>query len=139
MIEPDCSNIHTLPVLHLTLGGIDIELPPHAYVIKASMLGLRVPLDPVGVWDFIWNGPQTTIVDQCTVAFMNIDKSSQFGPVWILGMPFMRYYYTVFERSSPPKIHVAHASPQCQVPFHGPHVLANTSGIPGSTSQLLTG
>jgi len=128
MIKPDCSNIDSLPVLHMTVGGVNIELPPRAYVIKASMLGLRVPLDPVGVWDFIWNGPDTTIVDQCTVAFMTIEKESQFGPVWILGMPFMRYYYTVFERSTK-QIHVAKAGPYCEVPYNGPHVLVNTSGI----------
>jgi len=135
MIKPDCSNIDSLPVIHLTLGGVPIELPPRAYVIKASMLGLRIPLDPVGVWDFIWNGPTTTVVDQCTVAFMTIDKGSQFGPVWILGMPFMRYYYTVFERSTK-KIHVAKTSPHCEVPYHGPHVLLNTTGIPGVTSHI---
>jgi len=137
MIKPDCSNIDSLPVLHLTVGGVPIELPPRAYVIKASMLGLRIPLDPVGVWDFIWNGPTTTVGDQCTVAFMTIEKQSQFGPVWILGMPFMRYYYTVFERSTK-KIHVAKASPYCQVPYNGPHVFANTSGIKGAHSLMNT-
>jgi len=132
MVKPDCSNVDSLPVLYLTVGGVQIELPPRAYVIKASMLGLRIPLDPVGVWDFIWNGPQTTIVDQCTVAFMTIEKDSQFGPVWILGMPFMRYYYTVFERSTK-QIHVAKAGPYCQVPYSGPHVLVNTTGLQGAT------
>jgi hypothetical protein len=31
-------------------------------------------------------------------AFMPIDKTSQFGPVFILGMPFLRYYKTTFVR-----------------------------------------
>jgi len=135
MIKPDCSNIDSLPVLHLNVGGVPIELPPRAYVIKASMLGLRIPLDPAGTWDFIWNGPTTTIVEQCTVAFMTIDKGSQFGPVWILGMPFMRYYYTVFERSTK-KIHVSKTSPYCEVPYNGPHVLLNTSGVQGVSSHV---
>jgi len=135
MIKPDCSNVDSWPIFHLTVGGVPIELPPRAYVIKASMLGLRIPLDPKGVWDFIWNGPATTIVDQCTVAFMTIEKNSQFGPVWILGMPFMRYYYTVFERSTK-KIHVAKTGPYCQVPYNGPHVLANTTGMQGVGSHV---
>eukprot|EP00427_Karlodinium_veneficum_P022085 CAMPEP_0169105490 /NCGR_PEP_ID=MMETSP1015-20121227/23824_1 /TAXON_ID=342587 /ORGANISM="Karlodinium micrum, Strain CCMP2283" /LENGTH=450 /DNA_ID=CAMNT_0009166853 /DNA_START=70 /DNA_END=1419 /DNA_ORIENTATION=+ len=135
MVAADCSNIDSLPVLQLTLGGVSIELPPRAYVIKASLLGLRIPLDPVGVWDFIWNGPTTTVVDQCTVAFMTIEKSSQFGPVWILGMPFMRYYYTVFQRSSK-QIHVARASPSCQVPYGGPHVFTNISAVKGVGSHV---
>lgn len=122
----------------MTVGGVNIELPPRAYVIKASMLGLRIPLDPVGVWDFIWNGPETTVVDQCTVAFMTIEKESQFGPVWILGMPFMRYYYTVFERSTK-KIHVAKTGPYCEVPYYGAHVLANTSGVKGAGSHVALG
>jgi hypothetical protein len=130
MVKPDCSNVDSLPVLYLTLGGVQIELPPRAYVIKASMLGLRIPMDPTGVWDFIWNGPKTAVVDQCTVAFMTMDKQSQFGPVWILGMPFMRYYYTIFERSTK-QIHVAKTGPYCQVPYAGPHVFANTSNAQG--------
>jgi hypothetical protein len=135
MIKADCSNIDSLPILHLTVGGVPIELPPRAYVIKASMLGLRIPLDPAGVWDFVWNGPDVTSVDQCTVAFMTIEKDTQFGPAWILGMPFMRYYYTIFERSTK-KIHVARASPYCQVPYNGPHVLVNTSKMEGVGSHV---
>jgi hypothetical protein len=135
MVKSDCSNIDALPVLHLTLGGVNIELPPRAYVIKASLLGLRIPLDPVGVWDFIVNGPTTTVVDQCTVAFMTIEKDSQFGPVWILGMPFMRYYYSIFHRSSK-QIYVAKASPTCQVPYGGPHVFANISNISDAKGTL---
>jgi hypothetical protein len=135
MIKSDCSNIDSLPVIHLTLGGVHLELPPRAYVIKASLLGLRIPLDPVGAWDFIWNGPTTTVVDQCTVAFMTIEKDSQFGPVWILGMPFMRYYYSIFQRSTK-QIHVARASPYCQVPYGGPHVFTNISDAKGVGSHV---
>lgn len=134
LIKPDCSNIDQLPVISMTLGGVAIELPPRAYVIKASMLGLRVPLDGAGIWDFVWNGPKTTVVDQCTVAFMTIEKDSQFGPVWIIGMPFLRYYYSVFERSTK-KIHIAKTGPYCQVPYTGPHVLANTTGMQAASSH----
>jgi len=125
MVNPDCSNIGSLPVLHFTVGGHTIHLPPQAYVMKASLLGLKIPVDPLGVWDFVWNGPKIGIVDQCTTAFMNIDKATQFGPLWILGMPFMRYYYTIFDRRSPPKIHVAPAGPDCKLPLVDAPIFAN--------------
>ena len=48
---------------------------------------------------------------------MAIDMTSKkFGDVWILGMPFLRYYYTSFNRKGPndkPIMHMANAGPQC--------------------------
>lgn len=127
LVNPDCSNIGSLPVLRFTVGGMNIELPPQAYVMKASLLGLKIPLDPLGVWDFVMNGPKIGVVDQCTTAFMNIDKATQFGPLWILGMPFMRYYYTIFDRRSPPKIHAAPAGPDCEMPHVDAPIFANVT------------
>merc|ERR1719163_1353226 len=36
----------------------------------------------------------------CMSAFMELDLNSQYGPVFILGMPIMRQYFTVFNRES---------------------------------------
>merc|ERR1719272_2044008 len=52
--------------------------------------------------------------ETCQLAVMEIDKQSQVGPVFILGMPFLRYYYTVFDKATM-KIHVAAATSSCQV------------------------
>mmetsp|Transcript_56418 Transcript_56418/g.114952 ORF Transcript_56418/g.114952 Transcript_56418/m.114952 type:complete len:312 (+) Transcript_56418:2-937(+) len=102
MVSRDCSNLESLPVLHLKLDGMDIQLPPRAYVVKSKtnttvlqkLLSRSIP------------------AQQCAAAFMVVDKSSEYGPVWILGMPFLRYYYTVFDRTSK-EIHIAQATPTC--------------------------
>ena len=41
----------------------------------------------------------------CIPGFMAIDMTSEkFGDVWILGMPFLRYYFTTFDRSGDTKM-----------------------------------
>merc|ERR1719263_722742 len=58
------------------------------------------------ILDWIWGTkPKVNIVDTCMPAFMPLDKNSQFGPVFILGMPFLRYYKTTFVRSDPPQMY----------------------------------
>lgn len=94
MIKSDCSNLHTLPSLHFDLDGLPLELPPHAYVMQENGM--------------------------CMPAFMDIDKQSQLGPVFILGMPFLRYYMTVFDKWNM-QVHLAEVSSTCQV-----------TGAPGS-------
>lgn len=127
MLNPDCSNIDSMPVLHFKLGGVALELPPRAYVMKVRQVGMHVPITPKGVWETIRDGPQWEDVEQCDVAFMAIEKHSQFGPVWILGMPFLRYYYTIFERAAK-KVHVARATPSCSaLPLFAHVGLTNTS------------
>lgn len=114
LVKQDCSNIHTLPTLRMKLDGVDIELPPRAYVIqnKRSVGGNS------SAWDWLYPGSQYSHDSECFAAFMSIDKTSQVGPVWILGMPFLRYYYTVFDRSYK-KIHIAEASLDCEVESGG--------------------
>lgn len=110
LIESDCSNIHALPVLRFQLDTVDIELPPKAYVMKAQTKVLRNST----VWDWLWKGPKYETQDECFAAFMSVDKMSQYGPIWIMGMPFLRYYYTIFDRGQT-KIHVAECSSACEV------------------------
>jgi len=110
MVKKDCSNIDTLPVLHMKLDGVDIELPPMAYVIRTA----RAVSSNSSIWDWMYPGSSYESGDECTAGFMAIDKQSQLGPVWILGMPFLRYYYTVFDRQSK-QIHIADSTPDCEV------------------------
>merc|ERR1719163_2518276 len=35
-------------------------------------------------------------VARCKPLFMAMEQATQFGPLWILGMPFFRSYYTTF-------------------------------------------
>mmetsp|Transcript_139154 Transcript_139154/g.242157 ORF Transcript_139154/g.242157 Transcript_139154/m.242157 type:complete len:450 (+) Transcript_139154:144-1493(+) len=137
-LNPDCSNIDSMPVLRFVLGGIPLELPPRAYVMKVHQLGMQIPISPEGVWDMMRNGPNWQGVDTCQVAFMVIDKHSpQWGPVWILGMPFLRYYYTIFERTAK-KIHVALATPSCSVQQGAPIGFSSTSAFNQTGSMQYT-
>mmetsp|Transcript_74920 Transcript_74920/g.243385 ORF Transcript_74920/g.243385 Transcript_74920/m.243385 type:complete len:427 (-) Transcript_74920:91-1371(-) len=99
-LKMDCSNLHELPVLRIQLDGAVVELPPMAYIIKIS--------------------------GYCHTAFMEMDSMSQFGPVWILGMPFLRYHYTVFDRKNM-QIHFARSTPACEPILDTPGVAGNSS------------
>merc|ERR1719449_57083 len=64
----------------------------------------------------LWNNlfdSQEVIQESCVPAFMKISKNSQYGPVWILGMPFLRYYYSVFDRANK-KVYISEATPGCK-------------------------
>jgi hypothetical protein len=89
MVKSDCSNINELPVLKFNLEGAEVSLPPRAYIYKGS------------------DGT-------CQGAFMEADKDSQFGEVFVLGMPFLRYYYTIFDRANK-QVHLARSKSNCEV------------------------
>eukprot|EP00439_Symbiodinium_sp_Y106_P044060 s2571_g5.t1 len=90
----DCSNLHELPNLKLNLDGHELELPPQAYVMR--VVGASVEAD--SIWDLLFFKPKIRKIDSCMPAFMEMDMKTQLGPVWILGMPFFRYYHTTFNR-----------------------------------------
>jgi len=116
-IKEDCSNLHELPMLYLTLGGHQLALPPKAYVMQIKG-AVRVSGDVLEadkdkeVWDVLFFKPKIRKTDMCLPAFMQLDKMSDYGPVWILGMPFLRYYYTQFNRSTK-HLYFARASATC--------------------------
>jgi hypothetical protein len=74
----DCAGFQTLPTLAIVLGGTTLELPPSAYTSQGrsscSLLVTKVA-----------NKNQTTY-----------NVTDAFAGVWILGEPFMTYYYMVF-------------------------------------------
>jgi len=121
LIKEDCSNVHDLPVLQMTLDTTVISLPPSAYVMKVQS---RVYQNS-SLWDHLYEGPRYVYQDKCYAAFMTIDKNSQFGPVWILGMPFLRYYYTIFDRQSK-KIFIAESQPNCELKPRVPQFVNTT-------------
>lgn len=116
MVRADCSNLSDLPVLRLSLGGVAVELPPKAYVMRVRKSSS-------------WYGEPEM---ECRAAFMTINKHSELGPVWILGMPFLRYYHTVFDRSGK-QIHIAPSTPDCQAP--GGQIFAASAG-PGANGSV---
>lgn len=123
-IKEDCSNIDELPVLHFMIDGKDFELPPQAYVMRVT----GATLEADDVWDILFFKPKIKKLDMCMPAFMQIDMTSQHGPIWILGMPFFRYYHTTFDREEK-AMHFAKAGPGCEpLPYY-------TSK--GNTTELL--
>jgi len=132
-IEEDCSNLDGLPVLHFVIDGHDFELPPQAYVMRVTGALLQAG----NIWDILFFKPKVIRVDMCMPAFMQIEMRSQFGPVWILGMPFFRYYHTTFDRKKQ-EMRFALAGSGCKpMPFRVSKTASNnTHG--GNDSTLLT-
>jgi len=112
-IKEDCSNLHELPTLHFNIDGTDFTLPPEAYVMRVT--GAVMEAD--SIWDILFFKPKLRRVNMCLPAFMQIDMNSQHGPVWILGMPFFRYYHTIFDRTRE-RMYFALAGEDCKpLPF----------------------
>lgn len=72
-VSADCSNVASLPTLAITMGGKDFELGPDFYVIRAKDEHGQV---------------------QCQLGIEGVNAGA---PLWILGDPFLRKYYTVWD------------------------------------------
>eukprot|EP00931_Biecheleriopsis_adriatica_P017139 TRINITY_DN12391_c0_g2_i1.p1 TRINITY_DN12391_c0_g2~~TRINITY_DN12391_c0_g2_i1.p1 ORF type:complete len:533 (+),score=126.29 TRINITY_DN12391_c0_g2_i1:68-1666(+) len=109
-VRSDCSNLDELPTLYFELDGAEVVLPPRAYIFQVESGGEL----------------------KCKGAFMKVDKESQFGEVFILGMPFLRYYFTIFDREQK-QVHIAPATEDCQVAKPSMMLLStNTSSASGN-------
>ena len=71
------------------------------------------------VWDILYFRPKVMKLDQCMPAFMQIDRTTQFGPLWILGMPFFRFFHSSFhideEKRDHRTIYLMGADEECKV------------------------
>jgi len=113
-IKEDCSNLHELPTLTFMIDGKPFSLPPQAYVMRVT----GATLEASDIWDVLFFKPKIRKLDMCMPAFMQIDMTSRHGPIWILGMPFFRYYHTTFDRANK-QMHFALAGKDCEAkPFH---------------------
>jgi hypothetical protein len=107
-LHPDCSNMNDMPWLRFQLADKLMELPPQAYI--ARMVGVIPPT----IWDVLAFKPQAKVVMQCVPLLMDLDPMhTEIGPLWIIGMPFFRYYYTTFSFTKR-EVHVAKATPTCE-------------------------
>jgi len=95
-IDSDCKNLEELPDLIFKIGQHSFTLPPSAYVLKVSST--------------ISDG---TTFNSCIPAFMGVDMQTPEGQVWILGMPFLRSHYTVFDRTAK-QLHIADQGQGCE-------------------------
>jgi len=89
-VESDCSNLDLLPLLGFIVGGRILSLNPVEYVRQYS---------------------QTA----CQVALMDLDLPPPSGPIFILGIPFLQKYYTVYDEPNK-RIGFAVARHKGQVP-----------------------
>lgn len=92
-IKSDCSNLDELPELVFELGGHEFRMPGAAYTVQFG----AAPGKPT----------------RCLPAFTDFAMTSDQGTVWILGMPFLRHFYTVFDRQEP-SIYVANQGENCE-------------------------
>eukprot|EP00746_Dinoflagellata_sp_MGD_P125886 gnl/MRDRNA2_/MRDRNA2_60771_c0_seq1.p1 gnl/MRDRNA2_/MRDRNA2_60771_c0~~gnl/MRDRNA2_/MRDRNA2_60771_c0_seq1.p1 ORF type:complete len:416 (+),score=73.21 gnl/MRDRNA2_/MRDRNA2_60771_c0_seq1:228-1475(+) len=73
-VADDCANYKKLPSLGFIVEGHVLNLLPDDYVDKSA--------------------------DGCTVALMSMDIPPPKGPLFIFGDPFLRKYYTVYDREN---------------------------------------
>jgi hypothetical protein len=86
-VSADCSNLDSLPRIAFSistdaLGGgvVDFELSPYDYVVKETFR----------------DGEPA----QCQVGLFAFDAGEGLLPLWILGDPFIRTYFSVFDRAN---------------------------------------
>jgi len=109
----DCDNIHKFPALTFQLGGKQFSLPAEKYLAKVRGL---VP----NLSDNVTNSGGSPVRTACELELLAAagDMNSQLGPLVILGLPFLRHYYTTFELGSAKNtdraLYMAHVDSQCQ-------------------------
>jgi len=88
-----CENISFLPDIVFTMSGQTFRLPPESYM---GQLDGEVPTELATLMPHARN---SDMGQNCQPLLMTIDEVGDEGPVWILGLPFFRHYYTTFKLS----------------------------------------
>lgn len=103
-----CDNLESMPRLELTLNGQNFSLPPTAYL--GRMYGTMNQESAGFMRQRGYGG--------CSLLLMDLGhQKTQFGPMFILGIPFMREYYTTFDLGKGPQdrsLWVSEANDECQ-------------------------
>mmetsp|Transcript_24117 Transcript_24117/g.63650 ORF Transcript_24117/g.63650 Transcript_24117/m.63650 type:complete len:469 (-) Transcript_24117:48-1454(-) len=118
-LADDCSNFDDLPDLEFSLSGLKLTLPPQAYAMR--LIGTpKERADAASLLHFQskTSGNQTEVLaDQCIYAFIKLDHHTDYGPLWIFGMPFFRFFHVQFGMADEPKdrrVWVSGASDTCE-------------------------
>jgi len=85
----DCHKLHELPEISFHLDGHHFTLPPDAYLSEATGT-------PPSFIEGAARMRELKLSGQCQVTVMESFSDTNWGPLWILGMPFFRKYYTIF-------------------------------------------
>jgi hypothetical protein len=113
-----CEDISEFPNFVFELGGKTFSLPPESYIMEIEG---QLPLGPFGYIPLP--------LKLCTLGFITLDMMTDHGPMWIVGMPFFREYYTTFHLGDDPwnhearSLYTAHADDDCR-----PEKLEDASG-----------
>merc|ERR1711988_325790 len=111
-VAEDCSNLHQLPTLWISLSGRWLPMPPQYYVGRFQSLREAREVRSITASRSSASGRQAAFragrqldSDQrvggvCAALFMAEDTSTNLGPMAILGMPFLRAYAAVFNRTA---------------------------------------
>lgn len=92
-LSVDCTNLKQMPSLEFELGNYTYTLPAQAYI------GIIEGYVDRTMRDMLNPRPKTAPV-ACQLLLMNSDGMGE--DLWILGMPFFRYYYTTFDLGPDP-------------------------------------
>eukprot|EP00927_Polykrikos_kofoidii_P011710 TRINITY_DN14_c0_g2_i8.p1 TRINITY_DN14_c0_g2~~TRINITY_DN14_c0_g2_i8.p1 ORF type:complete len:707 (-),score=84.23 TRINITY_DN14_c0_g2_i8:390-2366(-) len=87
----NCDDLSGLPDLEFALGGVKLALPAESYM---GMARGQLASDVVDLMPRY--AQQSTEMETCQPLIMGMDVDTEDGPLWILGMPFFRKYYTNF-------------------------------------------
>mmetsp|Transcript_27566 Transcript_27566/g.79188 ORF Transcript_27566/g.79188 Transcript_27566/m.79188 type:complete len:687 (-) Transcript_27566:457-2517(-) len=114
-MKAKCDDLRTLPRLTFKLDGKEFSLPPDAYITRltspaasAVARGSKNYHSEIVRLDFGGG--------DCQLAVMGSRTETRWGPLWILGMPFFRKYFTTFNIGRDREergLFVTHASSNC--------------------------
>lgn len=95
-IDGNCSRIGELPDLRFQLGGAEFTLPPESYIGRVQG---QVPtaLGEIFHLRHKLNNASHSQLGSCQPLLMAVESLTQHGPMWIMGLPFFRRYYTTFD------------------------------------------
>lgn len=105
MGEKASCNVNLLPDIRFKLDGVHYSLPPDSYI--GTIYG-DVP-------SALLQNFQKKTNASCQTAMMAMDLPSTVGDTWVLGVPFLRNFLTIFEQGKKPKMFTARASDDCYV------------------------
>lgn len=135
-LDPDCRLLGNLPPLTFRLGGVPLSLSADAYLAEfegdADVHGFHGE-DKAQRGG--WNRTNQT-ERSCQPSLVEVALTTSMGPTWILGMPFLREYYTVFVQGAkftPAAMYVAPASKDCR-PRH--HSVRKGRPWPSATEEM---